>query len=530
MPITEIIIENFKGVGARVEIPIRPITLLFGANSAGKSTVLQALLYLRELLERRNADADQLLAGGTNADLGGFREFVHARRLENKITVGINLRLDADGLPIVLRPAGCDVRMPYSDPELDQVEEAGVEVEVEWSPSHQRTFITKYRVFLDGVAFACASAIPGNEAQLDEINSAHPIFGPPEIDNDDTSYPGDVLGMVQSVFPQAWNDSGTRGPIRQRILMGASVIPDFKLGLPMVWGDQIEEDKTVTEWVFTLVNRAVTGAGRAVLDELQKIRYIGPIRRIPERNFQPMRSPDEARWADGSGAWDLVAMKNTDRQWLDAKAIQSLGLGLKIDNYRYFEIPKESLLGVILERASSNVPSGEELDLDSIPASELLRLRERSRIQLISEANDLELQPCEVGIGVSQVLPVALGAMAPGYRILVVEQPELHIHPAIQCNLGDLLAAQAIKDESRTMLLETHSEHLILRMLRRIRENTEGALLPDAPPLKPKHLSVLWVQQDDGAVLIKPIPVNAQGDFDEQWPKGFFEERFDEYE
>lgn len=312
--------------------------------------------------------------------------------------------------------------------------------------------------------------------------------------------------------------------------MGASVIPDFKLGLPMVWGDQIEEDKTVTEWVFTLVNRAVTGAGRAVLDELQKIRYIGPIRRIPERNFQPMRSPDEARWADGSGAWDLVAMKNTDRQWLDAKAIQSLGLGLKIDNYRYFEIPKESLLGVILERASSNVPSGEELDLDSIPASELLRLRERSRIQLISEANDLELQPCEVGIGVSQVLPVALGAMAPGYRILVVEQPELHIHPAIQCNLGDLLAAQAIKDESRTMLLETHSEHLILRMLRRIRENTEGALLPDAPPLKPKHLSVLWVQQDDGAVLIKPIPVNAQGDFDEQWPKGFFEERFDEYE
>ena len=39
MPITEIIIENFKGVGARVEIPIRPITLLFGANSAGKSTV-----------------------------------------------------------------------------------------------------------------------------------------------------------------------------------------------------------------------------------------------------------------------------------------------------------------------------------------------------------------------------------------------------------------------------------------------------------------------------------------------------------
>lgn len=49
--ITRITIENFKGIGDKVDIPIRPITLFFGANSAGKSTVLQALLYLRELLE-----------------------------------------------------------------------------------------------------------------------------------------------------------------------------------------------------------------------------------------------------------------------------------------------------------------------------------------------------------------------------------------------------------------------------------------------------------------------------------------------
>lgn len=528
MPITEITIENFKGVGSRVEIPIRPMTLLFGANNAGKSTVLHALLYLRELLERRNADADQLLAGGTSADLGGFREFVHSRRLENKITVGVNLRLDADGLPMVPRPAGCDLSMPYSDPELDQVEEAGIEVEVEWSPSHQRPFITKFRVLLDGVVFVSASATPGNEAQLDEINAAHPIFGPSEIDSDDTSYPSDVLGMVQSIFPQAWDYSGERGTISQRILMGSSVIPDFKLGLPMVWGNQVDEDETVTEWVFTLINRAVSGTGRAVLDELQKIRYIGPIRRIPERNFQPMRSPNEARWADGSGAWDLLSMKDSDASWLDPHAIRALGMGLKLENYRFLEIPKASLLGVILERAASQRPAGEELELDSIPSSEILRLRERSRIQLVSEANGLELQACEVGIGVSQALPVAIGAMAPGYRILVVEQPELHIHPAIQCNLGDLLAAQIIKDEGRTMLLETHSEHLILRMLRRIRENTEGELPEDAPALTPDHLSVLWVEQDDGVVSIKSIPVNSQGDFDEQWPKGFFEERANE--
>ena len=46
------------------------------------------------------------------------------------------------------------------------------------------------------------------------------------------------------------------------------------------------------------------------------IRYIGPIRRIPERNFQALRSPDEDRWADGSGAWDLICTENANHDWL----------------------------------------------------------------------------------------------------------------------------------------------------------------------------------------------------------------------
>ena len=53
MRLTAIELENFKGVGERQRIPIAPITLLFGPNSAGKSTVLQALHYLREIIDRK---------------------------------------------------------------------------------------------------------------------------------------------------------------------------------------------------------------------------------------------------------------------------------------------------------------------------------------------------------------------------------------------------------------------------------------------------------------------------------------------
>lgn len=59
MIITALTIENFKGIREPVRIEFKPITLLFGANSAGKSTIIQAIHYLREILERKNFDPER---------------------------------------------------------------------------------------------------------------------------------------------------------------------------------------------------------------------------------------------------------------------------------------------------------------------------------------------------------------------------------------------------------------------------------------------------------------------------------------
>src|SRR5258705_7143145 len=75
MRLSQIEIENFKGISGRQIIEMRPITLLFGPNSVGKSTILQALHYLREILERGNIDPDVTIAGGL-IDLGGFSTLV----------------------------------------------------------------------------------------------------------------------------------------------------------------------------------------------------------------------------------------------------------------------------------------------------------------------------------------------------------------------------------------------------------------------------------------------------------------------
>ena len=86
MPITEISIENFKGIGSRQTIPLRPITLLFGGNSAGKSTILQALHLFKEVLKTGSSDVDKLIPGTPGLDIGGFDQYVHNHDLDKKVS------------------------------------------------------------------------------------------------------------------------------------------------------------------------------------------------------------------------------------------------------------------------------------------------------------------------------------------------------------------------------------------------------------------------------------------------------------
>ena len=91
--LTSITIENFKGIGDAVTIPIRPITLLFGKNSAGKSTVLHALRYCEAILTYRdNPSRFQIeLSGGYTINLTDFPSLVYCHDLERKIRIRIEL-------------------------------------------------------------------------------------------------------------------------------------------------------------------------------------------------------------------------------------------------------------------------------------------------------------------------------------------------------------------------------------------------------------------------------------------------------
>lgn len=123
-----------------------------------------------------------------------------------------------------------------------------------------------------------------------------------------------------------------------------------------------------------------------------------------------------------------------------------------------------------------------------------------------------------VGYGVGQLMPVIAQCLLLDDGVVIVEQPEVHLHPRLQSAVADLFVETAASGRGQ-LLVETHSEHLLLRLLRRVRE---GALAPD-------DLNVLYVDlHDDGAAFVRRLEVDDDGELVDGWPGGFFDERLAE--
>ncbi len=90
-------IENFKGIKKKIVIELRPVTLLFGPNSAGKSSIIKALLYAKEIFLNNNIDPDGELNSKYGANLGSFKELIHKHDLRRTIKLGFDLDLMRSG-------------------------------------------------------------------------------------------------------------------------------------------------------------------------------------------------------------------------------------------------------------------------------------------------------------------------------------------------------------------------------------------------------------------------------------------------
>lgn len=127
---------------------------------------------------------------------------------------------------------------------------------------------------------------------------------------------------------------------------------------------------------------------------------------------------------------------------------------------------------------------------------------------------DREVDLTSVGVGVSQVLPVILLCLLgePG-TLLVLEQPELHLHPTLQQDLADFLLACA--RSGRQIVLETHSEHLVNRLRYRIAK--------DETDETHELVGLIFAENDNGETRYREPDINVYGGLGDDWPAGFLD-------
>ena len=531
-------LENFKAFGKRARIPFAPITLIFGENSAGKSTILQALYLLKQTRESREADVPLLLRGGSEiVDLGGFQEIIFDHDLEQTFSIRVETKVGR-GLSI--------------------------ESSFRWSPVKEAILLDQIKIY-DGKPSKCFARFQtlGTTVSLDEFRLRRAYF------HNSPSLPLSKLIVVKCVWltkaEEHWKSEFERCKKNRDETLNR--IKNERLHLTELLKHQTDmedsnEQEHFNQKEFEDRKRIIQERVNSLSEDIKFFSsdfnlktYIskGYKKRINTvlgvQGFLPVEEIIPSRrnfWMAGThsllhGQTDDIGF---DIAQLALAAGKALGQTLEtLFPIRPFRQPPErwyifrgtspqhvgyqgDLLPDLLLRRPELVDEtnewleklniGHKLTVKSMGADSgdlfEVRLIDTRRKEPVSVALP------DVGFGVSQLLPFIVQSLVSEGQIISIEQPEVHVHPKLQADLGDLLAEAIKEPRSNRFIVETHSEHLILRLQRLVYEKR----------IKPEDVSVIYVSRGYEGAKAERLHLDEEGDFIDEWPNGFFLERLRE--
>lgn len=585
MALTKIVLRNFKSIGDEPQIiEFAPYTLLFGPNSAGKSTLIQALIFVHEILINGSRDVHKTELGGGSIDLGGFMNAVNGRDCFKDISIELECTISQDDLVSWIDPNKSwreDIPWPYffDGPRLRHsggVSRAAIGLVIGLSgEGTSDVIIKKFRSGFNGTWMSAIEAsATGKQISVicEEVSELYQMFD------------GDSLNLPEAHnwefsrsdwFEAEWGSYEEHGPdsaewhhaeesFKPWTLNQIDALPkggrnaDASLGFAA--DDQIRylesgdgfDGKNLNE--LKLLEALTVVPLEAVQRELEELLYIGPLRNIPTRESLSGLTDPGSGWWDGSAAWsfppDHKFPPNSSganmNKWLGQNYLDT---GYQIKTKTVSEIPEDHPIWRL---------SADDLDdgLFEQFIGDLRTMPSRTRVFLEDEDTGLELSAKDVGAGISQIFPVVAASSITWHGLIAVEQPELHVHPALQTNLADVFIESHFVQHNM-FLLETHSEHLMLRFLRRVEEtqsSPETKIFEDdrltgtqeledggefyfeaVPGLEEKKpcvnasdLAIYYLEPGEKGTRFHKIEVSDDGDFTTTWPRGFFTEREEE--
>ena len=531
--ITAIELENFRGFGKRQRIELCPITLLYGANSAGKSAVLHALLFVHEFLVMRNESPERSEIGGRFVNFGSYRDLVFDGDLKKKIRIKIEMffdwRMDNShwdhGYPI----AGFEAKEDAVDK---------IALEFVFESVNNKPEISEYIFLLGNKPIVTVNLL----STFGDGSRKYKCFRYGDEQYLSLLYRGDHPCCPKDTdwAEEIADDVG----FNSRIIGGYNFIDFPYLTIHPETDKQHEISKIRNFFLGWLV-----GITLQLQHNIENLIPLGPLRDIPTE-FYARRRQEQGRIANGLSAWDSLADLTPAELTIFNKWLGPDGLDLGYTMFPVIFMPADGWTdedGTF--RFSRHSPRWDLIENeDGSISKEVMRRIEFARSAETKKpgyAVEQRLLPTSIGVGLSQIVPVLYHCLAPRQKLrfaakfVTIEQPELHLHPKAQTRMGDLLiycfgdGENCLMDSDNHVsenqaIIETHSEHLLLRILRRIRETTNNELPGEASPMSSDGIAVYYFKSSPEGIEASRLRINEQGEFVDPWPDGFFEERIQE--
>jgi predicted ATPase len=441
--LTSIRLGNFKSWADTGKVALKPITGFFGPNSSGKTSLLQALLLLKQTAESSDRGLPlQFSDKNSLINLGDFQSVIYRHADESELVFTLNWQQDE---PFVLE-----------DPKR-RGERVVKDTTIEFS-THIRG----------------ENGTPGKALKLIVPEFTYRI--------------GKVsFQMRQKVGkPKEYeliSDSDTFQFIRSQGRAWPLPAPAKCYGFP----DQVRAYYQNAAFLADLE--------LAFEEQLRQIYYLGPLRAYPERTYTWAGAQPSDMGRAGEQAVNAI-LSSRDRGERIAQ-----GKGKKRATLEEYVAEWLQKLGLIAEFRVDAVAKGSQI----------------FQVKVRKMAGGPEVLITDVGFGVSQILPViVLCFYVPEGSTVILEQPEIHLHPAVQASLADVLIDVHRKRRVQ-VLVESHSEHLLRRLQRRIAEQK----------LSKDEVAFYFCEAGDRGSRLTPLDVDLFGRIS-NWPKEFFGDEFEE--
>lgn len=583
---------------------LKPITLVFGANSAGKSSLIHSLLLAHEGLVQGDFNPSYTSLGGESVDLGGFANYVHRHdseqeiiytfesevhepfynvRFENRINarrrryrlvnptklrftlyVGAaphirkmpdfipsvsRLEIEADGIPLYV----LDKRKADNDNKRwaefeDALFISSINFDHPVMAALYRCYVERYfapvfqeREIVQELSTILKQFDISPRALTIDSPESHPAVHEPIF----VLFGTRIQGSEGKLFQRTYQNSGAEGledlidyiqegkaTSLKRLTSDFPVTKEVLTDIKRKIGGKTHLDENIVlsrlrmiadngpraaQGFFEYITELLKSVSDVLFGDLNALTYLGPLRAYPDRIPKREHTQDSNWRALGGYAWHAVQenaeLRTKVNQWLGSDFLKTV---YRLETRKLYA---EQDVQQAWEAGTMVLTSGNILTSVRATATDLSLLDLRTGTRVTHR---------DIGVGVSQILPVLVSAYGSAHKTIMIEQPEIHLHPALQAELGDVFIKTALGEQKNQYILETHSEHLILRLMRRIRETSSESLPDGLPPVTPDDVAILFVEATNQGSIVRQIHIDDDGQLLDAWPGGFFEEGFRE--